>query len=160
MRAERLPKQKFQLARPAAGDKPYPSAEFYKPGSRASATKAIKRRSVRICALEWSWSPAHSSLDAYYLYGGRTYWMLWTRFYAEDFPSWDIPIVKCLRKGLGKREAAMMLLAACLDKGRREEELDRFHFISPLFKKGLLSAEEINAVADIVWDNVDDASKK
>src|SRR5262249_42850648 len=153
-----LPRQKFQLTRPAAGDKPYPSAEFYKTGNRVGVPgwwyfpKAIKRRSVRICALEWAWSPANDRLQAYYLHRGGTHWMLWIRVYSEDFPSWDIGIVKCLRKGLNSRAAAMMLLAACLDRERRDEGMDRFHFISPSFKKGILSAEEINAVANIVWD--------
>lgn len=64
--------------------------------------------------------------------------------------------MKCLRKGLGKRDAAMMLLAACLDKKRRDEGLDRFHLISPAFKPGLLSTLEINEVADVVWDARED----
>lgn len=46
----------------------------------------------------------------------------------------------------------MMLLAACLNQERRDEDLDRFHAISKAFKNTLLSEKEINAVADVVWD--------
>jgi hypothetical protein len=81
MRLDRLPQQKCRLSTPMPGNKPYPSAEFYKAGSEGLAgwwhfPKAIKRRSVRLCALEWSWSAVTDRLEAYYLHPGRTHWML------------------------------------------------------------------------------------
>jgi hypothetical protein len=77
IRPDRLPQQKFRLTGPMPGDKPYPLAEFYKTGSEGLPgwwhfPKAIKRRSVRLCALEWAWTPANDRLEAYYLHQGRT----------------------------------------------------------------------------------------
>ena len=156
-----LPRPEFRLTAPAAGRRPYPSAQFYQPRHDYPGwwplPKQIKRRSVRLCTLEWHWSPANDRMEAYYLHRSRTHWMLWLRVYLDDdgFPNQDIGIVKCRLSGLCKHDAAMLLLAACLDRARREDEIDRFHSINPFsIKRGLLSPQEIDAVGDVVWRDI------
>ena len=111
--------------------------------------KTFKRRASFICEFEWSWSPWNGRFERLFLHGGRTHWILWARGFDNGYsPLGDVPIVRCLRKGLGEREAAMMLLAASLDLERREEGIDRPHDIG---QAGILDEDEINAVADVVW---------
>jgi hypothetical protein len=147
------PQKAFKLTRPIPGDEPYPSTKFYRSTSgwpRWHVPKAIKRRSARICALDWAFSPATSLFEAFYLHRATAHWILWIRAYNDEgWPPVDFGIVKCWQPGLSKHEAAMLLLAACLDRERREHDLPRFDLISE--KGSLLSKREIEAVANVVW---------
>jgi hypothetical protein len=51
----------------------------------------------------------------------------------------------------------MILLAEYLELRRRDADLDRFHWIN---ETGLLSVEEVDAVADAVWVGQVDEAKE
>ena len=39
--------------------------------------------------VEWSWSPMHNRVDAYYLSRSRTHWILWLYSYDDNWEKWD-----------------------------------------------------------------------
>ena len=57
--------------------------------------------------VEWSWSPAHNRLDAYFLNRGRTHWSLWSRYWDDNWSNWaDIAVGVVPLAGIMQREAA------------------------------------------------------
>jgi hypothetical protein len=79
--------------------------------------------------------------------------ILWKKYYDDNWGRWEKPIAvaRCPWKGLHyDKDAAMILLGAVLaeELGSSTPELDRFHMVTDT---GLLSLEELDAVADAVW---------
>ena len=94
--------------------KPEPLVEFDMQ-SWIGLPKSMGRNASYLCQLEWAWSPVHMRLDAYYISRGRTHWILWKKFYDDNWDKWeDFPKARCARKKLGERDAAMLLLAGHL----------------------------------------------
>jgi hypothetical protein len=103
-----------------------------------------------LCTIEWSWSPAHGRIEAYYLHRGRTHWILWVKG-PDAWGRREKPIAtaRCLRKAfLLKKDAAMNLLVAAFREERRWGDLDSFHCVT---KEGLLSIGDLDSVSYAVW---------
>lgn len=94
-------------------------------------------------------------MESYYLQRTREYWILWIKRYDDNYGRWDaaVAIARCPRNELGEddKHAAMVLLAAAFaeDMRKYDNESDRFHGVT---NTGLLSMEELDAVANTVWD--------
>jgi hypothetical protein len=155
-RAQPMPHQKIAMRK----IKPAPRIEFDLEGSASFAKHMDRRTTAFLCRIEWSWSPVHHRMDSYYLLRCRTYWVLWVKRHGDYGEEWEqpIPIARCQRDGFGEdcKAAAMILLAAVLTEEIRQlgsygSELDRFHAITDA---GLLSAKELDVVADTVWGTI------
>ncbi len=101
--------------------------------------------------VEWSWSPMHSRLDAYYLSPNGPLWLLWVRNadpFSDGFgaPEWWV-YAWGRRKGVSRRQAAVYLLMDAWTC-EAEDHLDQFHMIDDT---GLLSVADLSAIAREVW---------
>lgn len=106
--------------------------------------------------VEWSWSPMHHRVDAYYLSMSDRFWILWLRSLDDggDPWRWDwLPYTYCLRNGVGPKTAAIYLLMEAW-RWEASRYLDRYHLISEL---GDLSADEVETIADMVWGSEADS---
>ena len=52
-------------------------------------SKHAPRSPLYLCQVEWAWSPMHNWLDAYYLHRGRSHWILWTRYWDDNWGKWE-----------------------------------------------------------------------
>jgi hypothetical protein len=112
------------------------------------------RKTNFLCRFEWSWSPFNERTESYYLQRGRTHWILWRKKYDDNWGKWENPIAiaRCPWKGIGcDKDAAMILLAAVLAEEIRYYNSDPGPF--GIYDTGILSMEELAAVADTVWDD-------
>ena len=100
-------------------------------------------------------------MESYYLQRRRKHWLLWVKHYDDNWGRWERPaaFARCSREGFGEddKAAAMILTAAFLREDIRgyDSGLDRFHMITDT---GLLSEEELEAVACSVWGNQQEAA--
>lgn len=55
------------------------------PGSMSEdgLPKNISRKACRICSLAWSWTPAHSRAEDYWLHYGKSEWFVWLSYFNE-----------------------------------------------------------------------------
>jgi hypothetical protein len=121
-------------------------------GSARWLKRMESRKSEFLCTIEWSWSPVNERMESYYLQRGRTHWLLWLKRYDGNWAKWEKPIAisRCARKGLcDDKDVAMILLAAVLAEEIRYYNSDPGRF--DINNTGLLSMEELDAVADTVW---------
>jgi hypothetical protein len=99
--------------------------------------------------VEWAWSPAHNRIDAYYLHRARRHWILWLRYWDDNWGKWDWEPVGCVdRKGVTERQAAIHLLLDFWKEQTDEEDLDQFHWIN---EEGNLTVSDMTAIARAVW---------
>ncbi|MEE4317784.1 MAG: hypothetical protein V2I74_12470 [Erythrobacter sp.] len=102
-----------------------------------------------LCQAEWSWSPMHSRVDAYYLSRGRTHWMLWSYWYDDNWGKWDwTPVAYVPRRQATARQAAVHLLIEFWKFDREQTDLNRYHWINA---SAFLSVAELREIAHIVW---------
>lgn len=104
-----------------------------------------------VASVVWSWSPANDRKDDYYITSNaeRTHWIVWFGYLDPlDYKQVRVPRAYCPKKGLPDKAAAMFLLFMMF---RREqdanEDPDPWHEVRP----GLLSAEEMSALAAMIW---------
>jgi hypothetical protein len=135
--------------------------EFDVDQSAKFAKRMNWRNTSFLCAVEWSWSPVNERMESYYLQRRHKHWILWIRSYDDNYGRWERPtaMVRCPREKVDEddKRAAMVLLAAFLTECIRlwDPELDRFHAIT---ETGSLSMEEIDVVANAVWNTAGRAS--
>ena len=95
------------------------------------AQQAMPRGARYVGQLEWSWSPMHSRIGAYFLSMDRSHrrWLLWMKPYDSNWCLWDKPTLKAMstRPGLAAKVAAQLLLCEVWKDEVVNEELDRFH---------------------------------
>jgi hypothetical protein len=102
-----------------------------------------------LAQVEWAWSPMHNRLDAYYLHRGRRHWVLWVRYWDDNWGHWDWVAAACVpRKGVSEREAAVHLLLELWKHEVIEADLDHFHWIN---EDVYLSVAELAAIGRHVW---------
>jgi hypothetical protein len=130
---------------------PPPNVEFDMDGSARWLKRMDPRRAKFLCTLEWSETPFNERMESYYLQHGRTHWILWIEQYDDNWGKWEKPfaIARCPWKGVAGGDAAMTLLAAVLREQQRRYHSDWGRFY--INDTGLLSMEELDAVADAVW---------
>jgi hypothetical protein len=105
-----------------------------------------------ICTVEWSWTPYNERMESYYLQRARVHWVLWLKRYDDNWGRWEKPtaIARYVWKDYDWHGAAMILLGSVLaEEIRQYSDPGRFDVTST----GLLSMEELDAVADAVWGN-------
>ena len=55
---------------------------------RSDRPRGTPRKVTFLCSAEWSWSPAHSRIDNYYLHSRGKRWLLWNHRLDEDDWGW------------------------------------------------------------------------
>lgn len=99
--------------------------------------------------IEWAWSPREGRLNAYYLHKSRFHWVLWSRYYDDNWEKWDwtalgyVPIEQAT-----KRQAAIQLMADFWRYEREFSDLGHFHFVD---EEGSLSATDWQNIGRMVW---------
>jgi hypothetical protein len=132
---------------------PSATTEFDFAGSKGFLKRPNGRLTSFVCKVEWSWTPMNERVESYYLQRSRNHWVLWKKSYDDNYGRWEKPVAlaPCSRQAFGNadKDAAMALLVAVFAEERRQyhAELDRFD----INDTGLLSLQEIDAVADTVW---------
>ena len=107
------------------------------------------RSAIFLGQVEWAWSPMHNRIDIYYLHRGRRYWILWNRYWCEDWYKWEWQPVACVHhKGISEKQAAVYLLMAFWQNQAHERECDKFHWIGG---EGFFSVAGLEAIAREVW---------
>ena len=100
-------------------------------------------------AAEWSWSPAHSASDNYYLNHKRNYWVLWLHYLSEFDYNWRWSLIAYApRIKADPKTVAIHLLIEAFKWRKKEEGLDQFHGIT---SNEFLNFDEIQAIAREVW---------
>ena len=111
--------------------------------------KQAARTSIYLCQVEWAWSPMHNRLDAYYLHRGRSHWLLWTRYWDDNWGKWEWIVAACVpKKDVSERQAAVHLLMEFWKEEAEENDVDQFHWINA---DAYLSVAELAAIAREVW---------
>lgn len=113
----------------------------------------MPRKAHCIGRVAWTWSPMHSRMDEYFLSmdSSRTLWLLWSRYYDDNWGRWETPTVAAYgpRKGTTAMAAASRLLEAIWREERHGfGELDQFHLVTA---EGLLCKNDLMAVGREVW---------
>jgi len=105
--------------------------------------------SVYLCQVEWAWSPMHNRLDAYYLHRGRTHWVLWSKYWDDNWMKWEQVAVGCVpHHGVTQKQAAVYLLLEFWAFDAKESDVDRYHSIN---EDAFLSVSEVAEIARQVW---------
>lgn len=112
--------------------------------------KSSKPRSpIYLAQVEWAWSPMHNRIDAYYLHRGRTHWVLWSRYYDDNWGRWNWVAVACShRRGVSEHQAAVYLLIELWKAEAADSGVDQFHWLN---ESDFLSVAELMAIAREVW---------
>ena len=113
--------------------------------------KASPRKLAFVCSVEWSWSPMHHRIDNYYLNPRRTGWLLWNNWVEDGgFPwtwHWDLMAYGNRCRSDAETIAAHLLLKLWKFDAKYHQ-VEQYHWIN---NTGLLSTEEIQAIAREVW---------
>jgi hypothetical protein len=111
--------------------------------------KSNPRSPIYLAQAEWAWSPMHNRVVAYYLHRGRTHWVLWSRYFDDNWWRWSWAAVACVHKrGLLEHQAAVHLLIEFWKTEAEESGVDQFHWIN---ESDGLSVAELMAIAREVW---------
>lgn len=150
MLPSQLPQQKITLVAEMPVLDPMPS--IIPADKDIKTAKKMSRNADYICQLEWAWGPMHSAINAFYLTRGRYGWVLWLKYFDDNYGRWDEPIAVqvCSFGNQNKEASAMLMLAAYLKELHDHYDRDHYHWIN---EDGLLSVAEIEAVGRHVWKN-------
>ncbi len=73
-----------------------------------SLPKNTSTNSTYLCQVEWAWSPMHNRLDAYYLHRGRSDWILWNKYWDDNWSRWgNVSSGAVPRRDVGLKQAAV-----------------------------------------------------
>lgn len=108
-----------------------------------------------LCQVEWSWSPIHGDICAYYLSNEQDHWVLWIRSYDDNWDKWLwIAVGHVPRKQASSDVAAIHLLADLWRFQRVENDLDHIHAINEVH---VMDVGTVRAIALMVWPEVVEA---
>jgi hypothetical protein len=114
-----------------------------------SLPKNTNANSTYLCQVEWAWSPMHNRLDAYYIHRGRSDWILWNKYWDDNWGRWGkVSIGMVQRRGVDQNQAAIYLLMEYWKFDAKEGGLDKFHWIN---ETEYLDVAELDAIANEVW---------
>jgi hypothetical protein len=104
-----------------------------------------------VASVAWSWSPAHSRDDVYHLSTNkhRTHWILWISVYNDVVPPYGwmrAPYAYGPKPGVSPEIAAFYLV---LEAWKHEQ--DATAPFRQIDAEGLLSADDLYLLADLVW---------
>ena len=113
--------------------------------------KTSPRKLTYLFSVEWAWSPMHNRIDNYYINPRRTGWLLWNNW-VEDGGApwtrhWDMH-AHGRRCRSDERTISIHLIKAFWEFDAKYHDVEHFHWIN---NTGLLSVEEIEAIAREVW---------
>mgnify|MGYP005644891883 FL=1 len=113
--------------------------------------KTSPRKLTYLFSVEWAWSPMHNRIDNYYINPRRTGWLLWNNW-VEDGGApwtwhWDMHAYG-RRCRSDERTISIHLIKAFWEFDAKYHDVEHFHWIN---NTGLLSVEEIEAIAREVW---------
>ena len=101
---------------------------------------------------EWSWSPYHGQINAYFLHKGRDFWTLYLSDFDDNLSTWawstKQAVARTPRTGLDERQAAFFLTISFLQFERQASRLDPFHWIN---EYETLSVADVKAIERVVW---------
>jgi hypothetical protein len=111
--------------------------------------KRSPRNPLYLGQVEWAWNPMSNRINAYYVYGSRSHWILWSRYPDGNWGKWEWEAAACVpRKGIEQRQAACHLLLEFWKMEEDEGDLDQFHWIND---PGYLTVEDFMAIAREIW---------
>ena len=114
-----------------------------------SLPKSTNANSTYLAQVEWAWSPMHNRLDACYVHRGRSDWILWNKYWDDNWGRWGkVAIGTVPRRGVDLNQAAFHLLMEYWKFDAKEGGLDQFHWVN---EEGFLDMAELNAIAREVW---------
>jgi len=151
MSPEQLPQQRIhEVADLPERPEPFDYCEIdYGTLSSCKLPKNGPSNSTYLCQVEWAWSPAHNRLDAYYLHRGRTHWVLWSKYWDDNWMKWEQVAVGCVpHRGVTQKQAAVYLLLEFWAFDAKESDVDHYHWIN---EDAFLSVSEIAEIAREVW---------
>jgi hypothetical protein len=118
-----------------------------------SLPKNTNTNSTYLCQVEWAWTPMHNRLDAYYIHRGRSDWILWNKYWDDNWGRWGkVSIGTVSRRGVDQNQAAIYLLMEYWKFDAKEGGLDKFHWIN---EEGFLDMAELDAIANEVWTDTE-----
>ena len=152
MSPELLPRQKLNevVTIPKLPKGLAPKVEWVEPLLR-DPPRASPRKLTFLFSVEWSWSPMHHRIDNYYLNPRRTGWLLWNNWVNDGTIPWSwhwLLMAHCKKGKFAEKTIAIHLIKALWECEQEHQMLDEFHWIN---NTGLLSVEEIQAIARAVW---------
>ena len=113
--------------------------------------KASPRKLTFLFSVEWSWSPMHHRIDNYYLNPRRTGWLLWNNDLDDGTVPWSwhwLLYAHCAKAKCDEKTIAIHLIKALWESEVEYQAGEHYHWIN---NTGLLSVEEIQAIAREVW---------
>ena len=152
MSPELLPRQKLNevVTVPKLPKGLAPKVEWVEPLLR-DRPKASPRKLKFLFSVEWAWSPMHNRIDNYYLNPGRSGWLLWNNWVEDGgFPwtwHWDL-MAYGNRCRSDAKTVAFHLMFELWKFDAKYDQVEQYHWIN---NTGLLSVEEIQALAREVW---------
>jgi hypothetical protein len=106
-------------------------------------------KSTYLCQVEWAWSPMHNRLDAYYLHRGLTHWVLWSKYWDDNWMKWEQVAIGCVpHRGVTQKQAAVYLLLEFWAFDAKESDVDHYHWIN---EDAFLSVSEVAEIARVIW---------
>lgn len=158
MRPEDVPQQRVHLVVQLPPRPPsfQGYCDFVDPMPDDVRPKGSPRNIQYLGSVEWAWGPMNSRLDSYYLNPRRSQWLLWVRYRDEN--DWKLRWAWILyaygpRRGVTAKDAAIYLLMDAWSAEAQKSQLDHYGWIN---QPGLLSVEEISAIARAVWSENSD----
>ena len=119
--------------------------------------KSRPRNPAYLFQAEWSWSPAHGSLNAYWLNKGRKYLTLYSNWFDDVTQKWTWNLVAGVPLNqASEREAAFWLVIDYARFNIANMDLDEWHMIDDV---GLLTVAGLKAIARNVWQEIDKPNK-
>ena len=147
-----LPRQKLNevVTLPKLPEGLAPKVEWVEPLLR-DPPRASPRKLTFLFSVEWSWSPMHHRIDNYYLNPRRNGWLLWNNWLNDGTVPWSwhwLLMAHCKKGKFDEKTIAIHLIKALWECEIEHQMLDQYHWIN---NTGLLSTEEIQAIAREVW---------
>ena len=100
--------------------------------------------------VEWSWSPAHSRMDHYYLTKSPTEWVLYLNLNeACEERSW-MPLAMGKPLEFDEWTVAFWLIHDFLKLESCQHTLEEFHHVS---HEGLLQGSDFRNIARLIWED-------
>ena len=159
MSAAQLPKQRI-VTLADLGERPVPfdAAVGWNEKPAGSILAKGPSKPDYLGQVEWSWSPMHGRIDAYYLSRGRTHWILWLYSYDDNWGNWDwLAIGNVPLRQANKKQASIHLMADFWRMEKTENDLDHYHSIN---EEDFLGAGEWRTIGLLVWPEVATKAEK
>jgi hypothetical protein len=114
--------------------------------------KRAPRAPTYLFQAEWSWSPYHGRIHAYFLHKGQKFWTLYLSDFDDSSSTWawstKQAVARTPRGNLDERQAAFFLTISFLQFESQGSNLDPFHWIN---EYDFLSVADVKAIERVLW---------